>query len=104
MVGLLRSVNRSRAGAGWRKFWSCFRRAEIRSNDSWVSPDLFGCALCDLPAEVEGHDSVADAHDNCHVVFDEEDTQPPLLGQAPQEPAQFKGFRIVQSRRRLVEQ
>src|SRR6266568_2113246 len=49
------------------------RLPQVRLDDARVGPDLGGVALRDLLPVVEDDDLLRDAHDQSHVVLDEED-------------------------------
>ena len=77
---------------------------EVGLDDAWVRLDLGGVALGDLLAVVEHRDALRDAHDHPHLVLDEEDRDPQLVAQVPDEVGQLGRLRGVHARRRLVEE
>ena len=71
---------------------------------SRVRPDLGRGALGDDLAVVEDRDPVADAHDDAHVVLDEQDGQPELGPEAADEVGHLARLAGVHAGRRFVEQ
>ena len=56
--------------------------AEVGLDDPGIGADLGGRALGDLLAVVEDRDPVADAHDDPHVVLDEQDREAEVVSGA----------------------
>ena len=80
------------------------RLAEVRLDDPLVVLDLLRRALRDLLAVVEHRDAVGDAHDDLHVVLDEEHGQALLLPELGDELGERRGLLRVHARGGLVEQ
>src|ERR671917_718581 len=80
------------------------RGAEVGFYDARVLAHLARRALGDLLAVIQHGYPVGDAHDHPHLVLDEEDGDPPLLPQPPDELREARGLLRVHPRRRLVEE
>ena len=66
--------------------------AEIGGDHRRIGADVLGSTGRDEPPEVEDHHPVADPHHEVHVVLDDEDRHPPLIGQAANHPGQFNAL------------
>ena len=77
--------------------------AEVGGAHDRVGLHLGGRAERDDLAEVEHVDVVARAHDQAHVVLDEHDREPGG-GELDEQLRELRGLRLVEARRRLVEQ
>jgi hypothetical protein len=80
------------------------RRPEIRLDHALVPLDLLRGSLRDLLAVVEHRHAVGDAHDDAHVMLDEQHGEPLLLAQPADERREVRRLLRVHARRRLVEQ
>ena len=69
-----------------------------------VAAHLSGAAVGQPAAEVEDGDPVAQAHDDPHVVLDEQHRLAQLVPDAPDEPHEAVALGFVHARRRLVQQ
>src|SRR5256714_2506405 len=78
--------------------------AEVCRGDVEVRADLRGCSLRQRAALVEHVDPVADAHDQGHVVIDEEDADVAVLPDGTHRGAQRRDLCLGQTGGRLVEQ
>ena len=80
------------------------RLAEVRLDNALVRPDLGARALGDLRAVLEHGDALGHAHDDLHVVLDQEHRHVPLVADAVDERDEVVGLLRVHAGRRLVEQ
>ena len=80
------------------------RGAEVGGDDGRVALDLRGRALGDLLAEVQHDDAVGDAHDELHVVLDEQHAHAALGVDLLDQPGEVPLLDRVGARGRLVEQ
>ena len=69
-----------------------------------IAPHLVGGAFGDAFTVVQHGDAVADAHDDPHVVLDEQNGDPKVVAQPRNQRRHLGGLSRVHSRRRLVEQ
>src|SRR5919107_2203846 len=83
---------------------TCPSRAEVRFYDPRVLAYLLGRTLGDLLPVVKYRHPVGDAHDHPHLVFDQEDGDPTLLPEAPDQIRQPRRLLRVHPGRRLVEE
>ena len=65
---------------------------------------ISSCALRDLLAEIEHRDPFADAHDNLHVVLDQQDRQVQVATQPGDELGHLAGLAGIHASGRLVQQ
>ena len=77
---------------------------EVGLDDARVVAHLLRRALGDLLAVVEHGDLLGDAHDDLHVVLDEQDREVLLVAQLAHEVGQLRGLLRVHAGGRLVEQ
>src|SRR5919108_2368034 len=80
------------------------RLAEVGSRDVEVGADLGGSPLGEGAALVEDDDPVADAHDERHVVVDQEDARVVVVAHGADDPREFRNLGLWQAGRRLVQQ
>src|SRR5439155_12741263 len=73
------------AWTSWTRNTSVLRAAEIGVDHSRIVADLLRRALGDLLAEVQHSHPVGDPHDDRHVVLDEQQREPPLERDRPDE-------------------
>src|SRR3954453_185562 len=78
--------------------------AEVCLDDPRVGPDLGRRTLGDHFAVVEDRDPVADAHDDAHVMFDEQDRQAHLRPELPDEVGHLARLAVVHAGRRFVQE
>src|SRR5882757_5559033 len=78
------------------------RHPQVRVDDLRILADLGRPALGDLLAELQHHEPVAYAHDQPHVVLDEQHGHP-VVADAPDQLEERVLFRRVEAGRRLVE-
>src|SRR3954451_3505746 len=78
--------------------------SEVGLDDLGVVADLHRLALRDLLAVVEDRDLLGDAHDDLHVVLDQQDRQLPVVAQLVHEARELLGLLWVHPGRRLVEE
>ena len=90
-----------RVGSAARCARRCRGRPRSRPGSRCTSA---GVPLGDLAAEVEHVHVVGDAHDEVHVVLDEEHGQLAVVADLPDEAAELLDLLVVEPARRLVEQ
>jgi hypothetical protein len=78
------------------------RRSEIGFHDGRILAHGFRLPLGNGAAGGEDMQAVAEAHDEPHVVIDDEETQPAPARQLGKVSKQHFGLRLVHPRRRLV--
>ena len=78
--------------------------SEVGLDHARVRAHLVGLALGDLLAVVEHGDALGDAHDDLHVVLDQQDRQLALVAQLPHELRELRRLLRVHAGGRLVEQ
>ena len=78
--------------------------AQIGLDDALVGLDLGGRALGDPLAVVEHGDALADAHDDAHLVLDEQDGDAQVVAEPSDETGHLVGLGRVHAGGRLVEQ
>ena len=78
--------------------------AQVGLDDALVALDLGRRALGDALAVVEHRDALGDAHDDAHLVLDEQDGHAALVAQAADERRRLRRLGGVHAGRRLVEQ
>ena len=78
--------------------------AEVGGHDDRIVAHLVGRALADLTAEVEDDDVIAGAHDEVHVVLDEEDGDAPVVGESAHQAGELGRLVVAEPGRRLVEE
>src|SRR5712692_4765692 len=62
-----------------------FALAQVRVDDGAVGAHLVGRPLGDLLAVIQHHHAARDVHDDPHVVLDQDDRRPPLVGDVEDE-------------------
>src|SRR5262245_47844022 len=78
--------------------------AEVGPLHLWVALDLVGCAVGDAAAEIEHRHPVGDAHDQAHVVLNEQDGDPQGVVDVADQVGDGRGLARVHAGRGLVEQ
>ena len=78
--------------------------AQVGFDDLGVVADLVGGALGDDPAEVQHRDALADAHDQIHVMLDQQDGDVELVPDAADDLHQLGGLGGVHAGGGLVQQ
>src|SRR5437660_5316697 len=81
-----------------------FALAQVRVDDRTVGAHLVGGPLGDLLAVIQHHHATRDVHDDPHVVLDQDDRRPPLVGDVEDEAGHVLLLLEVHPRHRLVEE
>ena len=78
--------------------------AQVGFDDLGIVADLIRGALGDDTAEIQHRDALADAHDQAHVMLDQQHSDVELIADAADGLGQLSGFRGVHTRGRLIQQ
>src|SRR5205823_5499777 len=78
--------------------------AQVSLDDSGVALDLIGRAFCDLAAEIENDHVVGEAHDEAHVVLDQEHRHIELTVDAPEQRGHASDLFVADAPGGLIQQ
>src|SRR5438552_290225 len=77
---------------------------QVRLDDSWIALDLLRRSLGDLLSVVENGYAFGGAHDNPHLVLDQNDGGPELIANAADQPDNGQALLQVHTGRGLVKE